>query len=139
MEMGPVPALGLGVPPPFLAPQATAYLLLSVLRLRSVSLPLKKFPGLSILKVVTRTAGSSHLNRREVKRSAVKESLSGCLLLAYEEGCSVQHLAGLTGLTEHQVITRLCAAARHLNRSDSVMLDPERALGVQWEFVFWQG
>jgi hypothetical protein len=63
--------------------------------------------------------------------------LDSSLLLAYQEGVSVRDLAPLAGLDESEVLSRLCTAARHLARSRLVVVDPQRALGVQWEFVNW--
>jgi hypothetical protein len=60
------------------------------------------------------------------------------MLGLYQEGHSVQDICLHTGLPQERVITRLCAASRHLSGRNFVVLDPERALGVQWEFVFWR-
>jgi hypothetical protein len=63
-------------------------------------------------------------------------TLAATLLLGYQEGMCVCELSVLTGLSEEAIVRRLCIASRHLARSRTVLLDPERALGVQWEYVF---
>lgn len=77
----------------------------------------------------TLKAFGGNLNHREA-------TLASTLLLAYQEGYCVPALCALTGLTEAVVVTSLCSASRHLALSNEVLVDPERALGVQWEYVF---
>ena len=67
--------------------------------------------------------------------NAGESTLAQSLLLAYQEGYSVADLCTLTGMEERHVVLRLCMASRHLAREPYVLVDPERALGVQWEFV----
>lgn len=63
-------------------------------------------------------------------------TLGRTLLLTYQEGYTVSQLCTLSGLSESNVITKLCEASRFLARERFTVVDPERALGVQWEFVF---
>jgi hypothetical protein len=66
------------------------------------------------------------------------EAFAVTMLGLYREGHSVQDICLHTGLAQERVITRLCAASRHLSRRNTAVLDPDQALGVQWEFVFWR-